>query len=478
MNPARRQSGFTLVEMLVAISIAAIMFFLINELFNSTQRAVSQGMAVSDIITNTRSAETMLQRDARFMVGPHDVNRDDATGGVLVILQHAIDPASGVQIRRGPRGNAQTPDRPIRSDQLMFIRTRENEYPMTPSNANTFTPFNDNGTARYLRVWYGHVSRTNADGSNPGNLLGQGPERLANDWILGRQALFIGEGGETPPIRAIGGWVNAQVQNVPGNVNNLYMGTADYARFSMFDPNEPNGCMVGADTTTGEQAGIRLAASRNLNGYRTVAVENYTFAGARLRVNPFPGNDNYESWQIAQMHPYFMEHVSDFVVEFAGDYTTGVTGNNAALIPDGELDQHIPFSNGIDSHGRSYAEIEAGGIKWYTHPAYANNPNLPATYDSRKPLTFAVPTAATHPFYAPASYNNASAAFVWRHDDHNDRPDFGGDPNLLVANLNQSSWWPYLIRIRYRMHDSRGQIESGDGQHGMWFEHVIRVRRP
>ncbi|MCG8508996.1 MAG: hypothetical protein MI741_07180, partial [Rhodospirillales bacterium] len=58
----------------------------------------------------------------------------------------------------------------------------------------------------------------------------------------------------------------------------------------------------------------------------------------------------------------------------------------------------------------------------------------------------------------------------------------------------QPSFWPYLIRVRYRIHDTRGEIGSG-GENtgtgvtvenvrtkwvttGMWFEHILPVNRP
>ena len=44
-----------------------------------------------------------------------------------------------------------------------------------------------------------------------------------------------------------------------------------------------------------------------------------------------------------------------------------------------------------------------------------------------------------------------------------------------------NSTWPYLIRIRYRLHDSRGSLQSnlnGNTVLGKWFEQIIKVNRP
>ncbi|MCX8018585.1 MAG: polysulfide reductase NrfD, partial [Rhodocyclaceae bacterium] len=58
-----------------------------------------------------------------------------------------------------------------------------------------------------------------------------------------------------------------------------------------------------------------------------------------------------------------------------------------------------------------------------------------------------------NPYYKPAGL----AAFVWRHDDDG---------------KNFNSKWPYLIRIRYRLHDPDGRLASGTGtpESGRWFE--------
>ncbi|MBI1370880.1 MAG: prepilin-type N-terminal cleavage/methylation domain-containing protein [Planctomycetes bacterium] len=46
-----------------------------------------------------------------------------------------------------------------------------------------------------------------------------------------------------------------------------------------------------------------------------------------------------------------------------------------------------------------------------------------------------------------------------------------------VFRKTNAAMWPYMIRIRYRMHDDKGVVPGSDNQPGRWFEQVIRVNR-
>ncbi|MEO0476364.1 MAG: hypothetical protein AAF085_10420, partial [Planctomycetota bacterium] len=91
----------------------------------------------------------------------------------------------------------------------------------------------------------------------------------------------------------------------------------------------------------------------------------------------------------------------------------------------------------------------------------------------------------------PLAINTANQnAFVFRVDDN----------TPFTDTTSPVSSWPYLIRIRYRLHDTRGRLTSnynpalfddldnnGDGNtdevnedqiSGRWFERIINVPRP
>lgn len=504
--------GFTLMELIVAVALSAMMLFLISQVFNATSQAIGRGVGVGDIVTNSKTVASQLLVDAKEMVGPHDnfgnlaaaPNIGDNAGGFLVIINERML-ATRLD---GPNNTVIT--RPIRSDQLIFIRRRvAGESQISPSNTSDFAAQSDDGRARYVKVWYGHVKRTAPDGtvemiSGVPTLIGNtgSNDRDANRWILGRQALFLGEEPALPPtpdvppfpIYAEGGTRTSTVVGYSAGDptdGQLYLGGTDYAYVSFDNPLHTFGSLVG------NSAGAVLQASTGA-AYGPTAINSFGYAGVnRLRVNPQPDRtvNDLEAWQIAQMHPYLMEYVSDFAIEWAGDVDLN-----------GGIDK-LTAADAVatDAAGNTY-DLTQGSIKWYTTERFAN---YGAGFNPSMPAAFPVPTTIT-PAYAPREDPNTTdefGAFVWRHDDEAMADGFGkhtGDPIATPGDNQQPSFWPYLIRVRWKMHDPRGQIQSGaahpwptddidndaDGvvdedllddrevDSGMWFEQVIQVRRP
>lgn len=514
-------AGFTLIELLVAIGLAALMLTLINFIFNDTARAVSQGIALSDIIGNERGASQQFQFDAAAMIGP-DADTDatvvaspDTEGGVLVIVNHlvndtggdgifdplddlngdgVIDPedgepanvTEGVPLRIGP--TSREIRRLVRSDQLMFMRNRTDGaktiYPLVPEDTNTFgnnfeDALGDEYTCDHVMVWYGHALRTFADGTDPrispssGNLGQTGINEFANNWLLARQANFLINGptaARRPDIFSTNATYNSPVNGYGTLTTPAAFRTGTGQTFNGLT--DISNQVLGSTATPNSILEDLVSTGGGTVAYRT-QLYNYLFLAERLWANPAPMFDpadpsgfySYNAWQYAQMHPVLINNVSDFIVEFAADTDL-----------DGAIDRHAGFA-GNDANSVPFV-IPPDGIVWYTSDLLANNPNVLASFDSTKPETFPLPLAGTYrnnvyDTGVAAPHNaNATTAFVWRHDDEqNALPGLGGNPD-------QTSYWPYLIRIRYRVHDSRGRIESGVGQHGVWFEHIIKVNRP
>jgi len=403
--------GFTIVELLVAMSITMLMMFLINRLFFDTVNAVGQGMALNHILSDSRTISDQIYDDAEHMVGPSAVTTQDR--GFLVIINQVI-PNVTIKGEANPRN--------VRSDQLVFIRDAQGLEPLAPGTKNSFS---NGSTAPYARVWYGHLRRTLPDGTDSG-VLGVNTagnlNRVGSDWIIGRQALFLagtsGVAGSNifanDPVNIAR--YNAVVVNsgttLPVASQVMYMGLSDVANKTLTE--------VIADVTTGNY---------NDKAYA------HTFGAARLRVNPMPDGTTFESWRIGQMHPYLMEHVSDFVVEFAVDVNKA-----GGSFPEGEPDIHGGTKN----------------LVWY------GLDNLPSAADWGTNYNAAFPATYPGSPYLPIGANEVR--WVFRHD-------FG-------------PYWPYLIRIRYRLHDPKGkfkeQVYSGgaaQAQSGMWFEQIIKVNR-
>lgn len=516
MNKPTRNppSAFTLIELLVAIAVSALLLTLISYIFNDTSRAVGRGAHLSQILTHSRIASDQLFRDAKYMVGP--ANDDDPLNpiipGFMVILNHYAgdtdgdgieDPGEGLLIPTGDQYN-EPRDRwqkhLLRSDQLVFFREAQTGsdrlQSLTPGSTGKF---DSDAAAGYARVWYGIVLRTDADGTGPLNAMGGAPNATAIDLVLGRQALLLA--GGTSGLTG--------VVTLPGQTsdlaNSMYAEPAALSDSTRFDLSpvlnsgasgspklfqamtdvmnlEFNALLDSTYPGPGplyEWAGmlepiLPLTPISNLptTAYKQSA---YTWAyagvGERLRTNPTPPQ-SLLAWNVGQQHTWFVPHTSEFIIDFAADIVDDLPTGTPDGAPDREPDEH-PALSGTDSLGRAYAYD--AGIKWYSH--FSNNPTDGA-FDSTKALTWGIPTTGFHsgvtsypPYDAspqlPGSVAMAAnAAFVFGHT------------------KESAKWWPYMLRVRYRLHDRAGNITARDPITrqttiaGRWFEQILRVPHP
>ncbi len=390
MDVARR--GFTLVELISAVAVTLIMVVSIGQVFSRVSVAVQTGRATTNALSAARIIQDQLDNDFKHMLGP-------GAGGFLVIHHDSI------QAELNPF-NAQDTQR-HQLDQIIFIRKRADLEPICPSSSSSFSNSSD---ASFCRLWLGHVR---VDGKEPGD----GPEmEYAAQWVLGRQALFL-EGDSTGSNRA----ENALAVT-------LQKGLHDVAKVGLWNEG-PSGALVGGyehDLAVNKEQ--RLWMSLNGSTYADRA-RDLIFTNLNVRpytitklptLNQSGASDVITSNEVAQMHAYFAEHVSDFAVEFAGDY-------------------EAPF-------GKIDTETQGGmtAIKWYGIglKEAADKSELGSIFsDNQAPL--------------PILRDNT---IVFRHGP--------GSTN-----------WPYLIRLRYRIQDERGRVTGFDGEPGIWFEQVIKVPR-
>jgi len=341
---------------------------------------------------------------------------------------------------------------------LLFIRASDNLVPLCPKSTSTFSAATASTVAPpsgspYARVWYGHLLRTKPDGSSDsGAILGDtkngSANRLGINWILGRQAMLLadqlntlsasticvndGNGHSDPQGNAYGhGGGELDTGNTIlgyAGSHKLYEGLSDVAEGGLptiRDNKKEN----GSSGSNGNGNGGRWGANRKAKKWKVEALAT-TFSTERLRVNPTPSAASLtsnSSERIAQMHAYMMSNVSDFIVEFAGDYAS---------------------PTGIDTDA-------SGNIIWYGLGAtdLLDNDNTNDEPD---------------PFYEALSTSNADKAYYFRN----------GASKYVTSSLATVTNWPYLIRIRYRLHDRKGGFaSSSDGATGMWFEQIIKVPR-
>jgi Prokaryotic N-terminal methylation motif len=472
-TPSRRGAGVTLIEMMVALAITTFVILVVNKLFNEVITTVGRGTQAGEILQRSRALDEQLATETELqlsggkdpseagdwwgrMVGP--AGRDSTEpGGFLVVVQRRIP--TPLTIEDAIVGNT----RLVRSDQLMFIYDQTPNFdqtgkkrlpPLAPAGDGTYGGDMRNSlNADYVRMWYGHAAQLDETGTYIDDLgayaVAGNPNAIAQDWVLGRHALFLTDSSGNPGVRPYGAHTgNAQWANITANVINgpsaksMYHGMTDVADITL--DNMVNAPVVGLD------------AVANIMGYQGRML-SMMFASRPMQTTAKPvtsATGILGTWDTAPAHTYFMGGVSDFIVEFAGDL---VTGRNYATplaipVPDGELDR--------DPEGR---------IKWYTTLALAN-PDVatgdPA--DINSPVTYPVPLGGTgyNPFDNGTGKALADNAFVWQHD---------GSPGFEK--------WPWMLRVRYRLHDRRGQFEGRQitvggvsvPEPGAWFETIIPV---
>lgn len=489
-TPRRRyrnlRSAFTLIELLVAISILSIMLFLINIVFVQTTQAVSTGIRQSNILAVARSTNDRISRDASAMLGPNSQNPAPEGGGYIVIINHRI-------VAPVKRADGTERLESFRVDQLVFMASAE----AAASKVTQFraaaprdeTQYGSDYTSPYALVRYSHGRRTERNGDDIttwtelGWDRGSGLDRLANDWMLTRQAVLFNPTdrlGNTILQNGNSDWfvdtprTAELVQGKTGLTHPMYIGYCDVTHRSASNP------------ITAPLPGFvdRYLDPNNTTTPLTAAdIEaNYLFLthiDQRLRVNPIPASTNYESEPVGQLHGIFAPNCSEFIVQFAAD------ANN-----DGEVDR-------VDAGGgNTGTEANGDPIYWYDYESLSADPwAVVGDWGG---------TTVPSPIVDVSASNHGTTAFIFRYED--DQAYTETAPG--VGDIDNSKW-PYLIRIRYRLHDAPGHIEGNatfrrtdgfsndddnndgviDGTDtfderdeefvsGQYFEQIIRVPRP
>lgn len=417
--------GFTMVELLVAIGITLILVFFLNSIFGNVATAVQLGIANSQLISTGSTVNAQLLEDSKMMVGPTGdgflviVSQNPAQGGGR-FYRSPIAKKESLEVQKS--GADRKPvQKALRADQLAFIRLRGTLQSMCPSGNDSFSLSRTNLKASYVRVWYGHVRKTNVLGEVRGGEDSDLPE-IASNWILGRQALFF----EDPT--GLVGVPHYQVLNNESNPASKQIKSANTWQVVGYSGAAKRRWIDGTSDILGLDypdaiASLKAYDNPELKDYQNVGGTPlkyidfvYTNANERLLCNPYPAYP-FDSWQVAQMHPYFADNLSDFIVEFAGDFVQ-------------------PFDGQLDKIGNN----EAGAIRWYD----GVNDVPPAPADKSEG-------------FDKLAGREGSTIFVWK--------------------PGKATRWPHLIRITYRLHDSGGQVVADDGAPGRLFQQVLKVKR-
>jgi hypothetical protein len=453
--------------MLVVLAIMTIILLAINMVFSSLSAAVTLGSGQSQVLASGRAIGDYLYDDFKHMVGP-------GSGGFLVIYNRTVSNSTLLPT------DTTTLSATIRDDQIIFIRDRAGLNPICPpcglpwqaSNGNTYSaPAATN--AAYLRVFYGHGSEYDDNttyGPGPHLVSGTGPNGYAFQWCLARQALFLNaKVGDATDLAA-----NALPSPAGASVTAgyLYSGLTDSVPTSLptldnflrstVNPNIP----PGATGDSYAANAVQLLYGLNGNGNCALLVRRLPYAytngqlaggvsvqGASLNTNDFSSTSTTVLCQppsptpvppqnkVAPTHAFLAGGVSDFIVDFAAC-------TNAAH-------PNEPDFNTTD-----------GSIQWYGMSA--NGTDNVATF----------PTSAQYPApsimrYYPQTGANSNTYF-FEHGDVGMNGIKAGSPATTTAKL---SAWPFLIRIRYRVHDTAGKVIGADGNPGRLFEQILYVNR-
>ena len=452
--PRWSKQGFTIIELLVALGISAVMIFLIGKFFSEVSGAIRLGINKGEIAAKNNTVSEELYRDFKSsnMVGPVE-------GGFMVLV-HASIPNAPMKHRTTPGGETR---RHVISDQLLFIRkvgpsAGDPLEPLVAAGPNSYANSVGNNV-EHARVWYGHLRRTRPDGSDTDVLGGSADSELnkwANQWILGRQVLFLDSAasGTThttvdPAMNLNAAEFNAPVVgglagSAPANLRFLFKSTADIADTDLLALTAPG-------------PGSYLDDTLSMDEYRQRAYM-LTYGIERLRVNT-EISSRFESWRVAQAHPFLMDNVSDFTIEFAADINPH-DGEVDFITVDGEKE--------IKWYGYWFNRIGKG------QRSLRNPQGNLASHNPYEPEVYPIPQNADYPPFDefPNSRNSVrlpyqfddfpfgfAAAFVWRPDPPHD------------------DYWPYLLRFRYRVHDDQGIIGDINDEPGIWFEQIVAVNR-
>lgn len=426
--------GFTLIELLISMSLILLLLFLTNILFQGANRVVTTGIQSSKVLAAARTINEQITEDANLMQGP-----DATEGGYIVIIQRPVASVAMLD----PENLSETTQN-LRSDQLVFIRSAANLASMTPEDGDIYRSSLMGQAGDFAKIYYGHAQRLQPDGTPLGasasHQLGgssSGLDRIGSNWILARQPMLFSPSGlnTASDVHAENAYRASAVLNSGYSSPTTNRGITDvtaqsYGPVTQAGPTPPASFLHGL-----------INGGGNTDPAFYYNTSYYDFS-APLYVNPSPdpNSTNFSSWAIAQTHPILTQGCSDFIVDFAAD----LNGN-------GLVDTHRPDGTDVD-----------GAIRWY---------------DWQDAPVWTAQTTANSRADVDQPYVNLSSnvkVFVFRADDTEAYDETAGGTQA-------HSYWPYMIRIRYRLHDTRGRLTSSSGGNpisGRWFERIIDVPRP
>ncbi len=448
LRPAR--GGFTLVELMISIALVLILILGVNQVFKMSAQTVGAGQTLSDAGRDIRAAQAVMNSDFRSWAGDSPamvINCDSSANssskwGFLTRADELSDPDGNALT-----GNGGAPDawpaipsaRSFRIDQVGFFAHGLFQR-QTGNDPSTFVAPMSSSDAW---IWYGHANLINPAATNSYYTPGNGPNKYGASLVLGRTVMLLRAPDSSGNIYDNSSTPITQAYIVGSNVSPI-TASAHVAPILA--------AAAAGDGMTAESSRYDLGGTTIYDfGQRvTIATPNSALASMCFRAQCLPQVIKPLSPRgMAQSSPYFVGHVSQFIVEFAGDYARQKgdgTPNNAAggYDPDGVLD--------FDWNGTSRQ------IHWYGLPRYSGGALQASPVRDfikvQAPFEVTLPTAT-----AQADYRGVA-------------PGSGGFSYVCAFRKGSPNQMPMMVRILMKIDDPGGRI--GDGP---WTECVFNLQQ-
>ena len=358
-----RRRGFTLMEMIVAMSILVVMMGAVGEIFQLASHAVRVGQGTLGVMANVRAAESQIRRDIHhidsgsyliirqtyyaplWQTGVQYEPGDEVQSGGSYYLCRVANTSTVAPTTTSTNWQVLTAPNPLiwRADQISFIahgqfHGRTGSYPGGTLSAT------DGLTSNSAAIWYGQFSASYGSKATPGGMgsapaeqtpywpqdtavtAGQPPSgQTAGQYFFGREALLFDPSITSTPYED----TNFQTFGYPSSIS--YPGSFYSTTASVTPTGETAAAITSSrlDAVGGSPAMVDGFLSRlpdTSTNLQTIA-DDYCYRFSTL-VSPQASNQpaTFPLNGYFRMTPIMLQGVSSFAVDWTdGTYTTGTT---------------------------------------------------------------------------------------------------------------------------------------------------------
>jgi prepilin-type N-terminal cleavage/methylation domain-containing protein len=481
--------AFTLIELMLSIALVVVLLFGVEQLFQTTTDAIQAGQTVGQFSSDTESASPALFDDLNHVVkdGPcfiiasqiaiEFLNKADAQTGTDPTA--IVADTSGNTYAVNPALYGQ---RSHRVDLLSFFV--HSQLRRKTANDGSLTSF-EVGDDAFIQIshlalpaggtgWVGPQYVPPSVGDPTLNRLAP----YASHWVLGRSQVLLRDPNTIPAS-------DVYLSQSKGGTGVYAVDLRPLSRYSQ----DSNGG-TGPHFSRYDVAGITLEQFRqkvttavqqqpNLWWVPMVTYEEPTYTGTPGTINytggsnsPYPDFNRFQgdprldapldAASVANLSPYFLQHCSQFIVEYAGDYLSQdpLSGNTTGLAPDGTVD----FTYDINGNRQ---------ILWYGLPRMTHiiTTTIPAGITLKNDV---VPLRDYYYSYEDAkgfARTNPSFEYCINLPYTSNYANIGAG----FANANYVAAWrnncPSMIRILFKLDDPNNKVQDGP-----WYEYVFRLK--